>query len=170
MLLVPYSSTIETMLLRKPVRIDATAMTTVTPMTMPSTVRKLRNLCARTMSKRHRDGLGWNDRSEFASYQLLVQRHDRIEPRRLIRRIDASDHSDAARHSQRQQDVTDCDRHWDRRRRSHDPRQPGRKQQPQQRRRPRRAATTRSGTAPGSVCSSRRRPCASRSRTSARSR
>src|SRR5262247_3856079 len=34
---------------RKPVRIEATAITTVTPMTMPSTVRKLRSLFARTM-------------------------------------------------------------------------------------------------------------------------
>src|SRR5262245_33620113 len=49
MLFVPYSSTIETMAPRKPVRIEATAITTVTPMTMPSTVRKLRSLFARTM-------------------------------------------------------------------------------------------------------------------------
>ena len=50
MLLVPYSSTNWTILARSPVRIEAIAMTVVTPMTMPRTVRKLRNLCARMLS------------------------------------------------------------------------------------------------------------------------
>src|SRR5881394_4645591 len=50
MLLVPYSSIIEMMFWRMPVRIDATTIEAITPMTMPSTVRKLRNLFERTLS------------------------------------------------------------------------------------------------------------------------
>src|SRR6266852_3934810 len=49
-LFVPYSSMIEMMLWRMPVRIDATTIAAMTPMTMPSTVRKLRNLFERTLS------------------------------------------------------------------------------------------------------------------------
>ena len=47
MLFVPYSSTIDVMLERSPVRIEATNTTVNTPTTMPSTVRKLRNFCER---------------------------------------------------------------------------------------------------------------------------
>src|SRR6266404_4641135 len=50
MLLVPYSSIIAMMLWRMPVRIEATTIAAVTPITIPSTVRKLRNLLARTLS------------------------------------------------------------------------------------------------------------------------
>src|SRR5205807_5776153 len=49
-LFVPYSSMIEIMLWRMPVRIDATTIAAITPMTIPSTVRKLRNLFERTLS------------------------------------------------------------------------------------------------------------------------
>src|SRR5215813_9529607 len=149
MLFVPYSSTIETMRLRRPVRIEATAITTVTPMTMPSTVRKLRSLFARTMlnaiamvsvgmidrniiyfaAGTAQGALAiWRRRRKSAArgYQVsnapctvpfsaLVQRHDRVQPRSLVRRIDACDQPDPARHSQRQQDIADCDRHRDRR-------------------------------------------------------
>src|SRR6266508_310240 len=116
---------------RKPVRIEATAITTVTPMTMPSTVRKLRSLFARTMLNAiAMVSVGMIDRNiiYFATgtlqvatppctvpFSVLVQRHDRIEPRRLVRRIEARDQPDPARHSQRQQDIADCDRHRDRR-------------------------------------------------------
>src|SRR5215831_4889993 len=106
MLFVPYSSTIETMAPRRPVRIEATAITTVTPMTMPSTVRKLRSLFARTMpSAIATVSVGKIDRS-FIS--ILVQRHNRVEPRRLVRRIDARDQPDSARHPERQQNIADC--------------------------------------------------------------
>jgi len=50
MLFVPYSSTILTMFWRIPDRIEATTMATVTPMTMPSMVKALRNLCDITLS------------------------------------------------------------------------------------------------------------------------
>src|SRR6266852_57628 len=50
MLLVPYSSIIETMFWRKPVRIEAMVIAVMTPITIPRTVRKLRNLCERTLS------------------------------------------------------------------------------------------------------------------------
>jgi hypothetical protein len=41
---------IETMFCRKPVRIDAIVIAVMTPITIPSTVRKLLNLCERTLS------------------------------------------------------------------------------------------------------------------------
>src|SRR5260370_8464548 len=50
MLFVPYSSIIEMMLWRIPVRIEATTIAAMTPITIPRTVRKLRNLLARTLS------------------------------------------------------------------------------------------------------------------------
>src|SRR6266481_1076369 len=50
MLFVPYSSMIAIMLWRMPVRIEATTIAAVTPITIPSTVRKLRNLFERTLS------------------------------------------------------------------------------------------------------------------------
>src|SRR5262249_15742406 len=139
----------ETMAPRKPVRIEATAITTVTPMTMPSTVRKLRSLFARTMLNAiAMVSVGMIDRniiyfaagtaqralaicrrrrkSAARAYQLstapctvpfppLVHRHERVQPRSFVRRIDACDHPDPARHPQRQQDIADCDRHRDRR-------------------------------------------------------
>src|SRR5262245_13047118 len=130
---------------RKPVRIEATAITTVTPMTMPSTVRKLRSLFARTMLNAiAMVSVGMNDRniiffatgtaqgavatwrrrreSAARGYQVatapctvpfsvLIQRHNRVEPRRLVRRIDAGDQSDSARHTQPQQNIADWYRH-----------------------------------------------------------
>ena len=44
MLFVPYSSIIATMFWRNPVSSDAMQIAVITPMTIPSTVRKLRNL------------------------------------------------------------------------------------------------------------------------------
>src|SRR5262245_54756346 len=119
MLFVPYSSTIETMRPRRPVRIEATVITTVTPMTMPSTVRKLRSLFARTMpSAMAMVSVGMIDRS-FIS--VFVQRDNRVEPRRLVRRIDTCDQPDSARHPNRQQYIDDCDRHRECRRHAHAP-------------------------------------------------
>jgi hypothetical protein len=50
MLFVPYSSIIDVMLERMPVRIEATATTVVTPTTIPRTVSALRNLFERSES------------------------------------------------------------------------------------------------------------------------
>jgi hypothetical protein len=44
MLFVPYSSIIATMFWRSPVSSDAMQIAVITPITIPSTVRKLRNL------------------------------------------------------------------------------------------------------------------------------
>src|SRR5215471_14099441 len=118
MLFVPKSSTIETMRPRRPVRIDATAITTVTPMTMPSTVRKLRSLFVRTMPSAivivsvgmidvifiycafgtvQGAVATWRQRQVATApctvpFSILAQSHDRIEARRLVRGIDAGDH------------------------------------------------------------------------------
>src|SRR4030095_10276782 len=95
---VPYSSTIETMRPRKPVRIEATAITTVTPMTMPSTERELRSFVARTMFKAMAMvSVGMIDR-RFIS--IFIQRHDRVEARSLVGGIDARDQPDSARDQQ----------------------------------------------------------------------
>src|SRR5262245_23061494 len=109
MLFVPYSSTIETMRPRRPVRIEATAITTVTPMTMPSTVRKLRSLFTRTMpSAIAMVSVGMNDRS-FIS--IFTQSYDGIEARRLVCWIDAGDQPDSAGYRERQQNIPDRDCH-----------------------------------------------------------
>jgi hypothetical protein len=47
MLFVPYSSTIDVIVVRSPVKIEATTTTTVTPTTIPNTVNTLRNLFER---------------------------------------------------------------------------------------------------------------------------
>src|SRR5258706_8294606 len=95
MLLVPYSSTKLTMLERRPVRIEAMAMTVVTPMTMPSTVRKLRNLCARTLSSAILNvSLGTNAVSFKASPSALAQCGYWIQLRRFQGRINTEHHPD----------------------------------------------------------------------------
>src|SRR2546428_814958 len=97
MLLVPYSSIILTMLLRRPVRIEAIAITVATPMTMPRTVRKLRNLWARTVpSAMTIVSVGSHFGSLILFLSVLAQCHDRIQSRRFVRRINTEDHSDAA--------------------------------------------------------------------------
>src|SRR5215470_3008628 len=112
MLFVPYSSTYETIFPRKPVSIEATAITTVTPMTMPSTVRKLRSLFARTMFNAiAMVSVGMIDRI-FIS--ILIQSHNRIEARRLVGGIDAGNQPDSARDQQGQRNVTDSYRHRNR--------------------------------------------------------
>src|SRR6476659_9620339 len=50
MLLVPYSSTIATIELRIPVRIEATTIAVIIPTTIPRIVKKERNLCERIES------------------------------------------------------------------------------------------------------------------------
>jgi len=66
------SSTIETMRARKPVRIEATATTVITPTTMPSTVRALRNLCARIVpSAIETVSVGMSDLIFIANFQFF---------------------------------------------------------------------------------------------------
>src|SRR5215467_5930884 len=112
MLFVPYSSMIEIMFWRMPVRIEATTIAAITPMTMPSTVRKLRNLFERTLSSAILSvsrGKIFGMRSFTLS--RLGQGDNWIQPRRFERRIDARDHANHARYDQRQQNVTDRNRH-----------------------------------------------------------
>src|SRR5215510_7028896 len=99
-------------LARTPVRIDAIAMTVVTPITMPSTVRKLRNLCARTLSSAISTvSAGTNEFSFTIRLSQLGQCDDRIESGSFDRRIDSEDHADAARHYQRKQNIGQSYRH-----------------------------------------------------------
>src|SRR2546423_3503987 len=111
MLFAPYSSTILTRLPRRPVNSAATTMTVITPMMMPSTVNELRNLCARIES------------SDIARMSLVIkpgrrinvlslisrQRNDRIEARRLERRVNAGDEAASPRHADGKRDVGDGD-------------------------------------------------------------
>src|SRR6266581_6500549 len=111
MLLVPYCSTSWTMFVLMPVSIEAMTMTTRTPMTIPSTVRKLRNLCARTFSSAIRmvsAGI-----SLSAAMLVFRQCDDRIQPRRFVSRIDTGEQTNAARNHQRQEDVTGSNGHRD---------------------------------------------------------
>src|SRR5712691_13275341 len=133
MLLVPYSSTNWMMFVRSPVRIEAMEMTVVTPMTIPSTVRKLRNLCARTLSNAITNvSLRTNDLN-FTSFHLSVlgQRNDRIQSSRLHRRIDPKEHSYDAGNRDRKHNVSDGDAHRDRRCRANQPGDPRGEQQAQ---------------------------------------
>src|SRR5262245_16056435 len=122
MLLVPYSSMNIMMFVRSPVRIEAIAMTVVTPITMPSTVRKLLNLCARTLSSAILRVSPGTEEPSFTITSVLLQCHDWVESRRLHRRIDTKEHSDNARNDQRKQNIGNCDRHRDWRCRPNKPR------------------------------------------------
>src|SRR5215212_2622488 len=114
MLFVPKSSTYLIRLLRSPVRIDEMAMTVITPMTMPRTVRKLLNLCARTLSSAiTRVSFDTNDTFFKSTPSVLSQRDDWVELRGLIGRVDSEHHSDAARHHKRKHNVAGRDRHRD---------------------------------------------------------
>src|SRR5687768_15746467 len=114
MLLVPYCSTYLTMLLRTPVRIEAMTMTTMTPMTIPSVVRKLLTLCARMLSSAIRKvSLGTNDfiiRSPRLTL-FLRQGENRIQFRRFHGGVDAGYEADAPRDADGQHDVGHRNRH-----------------------------------------------------------
>src|ERR1041384_5942359 len=106
MLFVPYSSTILTMFWRIPERIEATMMATETPMTMPSMVRALRNLCDITLSSAIKNvsrgkKLGTLN---LITFVLLVprERDDGVEARGLERRVDARHHADPGRDAERE--------------------------------------------------------------------
>src|ERR1051325_4498395 len=102
MLFVPNSSTTCTIDWRTPVKSDATTMTTATPMTIPSTVRKLRNLCARKLSNAMRMiSTGTNLLTLNFITLFPRERDDGVEPRSLERGIDARDDADAARNCDR---------------------------------------------------------------------
>src|ERR671938_1681155 len=103
MLFVPYSSMMPTMFWRMPVRSDATRITTITPMTMPSTVKKLLNLCARRLSNAiSKISLGKNPGSLKRILSLLPrQRDDRVEPGRFEGRVNSGDDADGARKEDR---------------------------------------------------------------------
>src|SRR5215204_6149026 len=112
MLFVPNSSTTWTMDWRTPVSSEAMTMTTATPMTMPSTVRKLRNLCARKLSNAMRKiSTGMN--LETLNFITLFpgQRGDGVETRSLERGVDARDQPDATRDGDREDDVAERHRH-----------------------------------------------------------
>src|SRR3712207_3923294 len=124
MLFVPYSSTILTMFWRIPDRIEATTMATVTPMTMPSMVRALRNLCDITLSSAIKNvsrGKKLGSLNFIALLSVPRERDNRVEARSLEGRVDACDHADPGRDAEREQDVADCDRHRDGRQHRHRP-------------------------------------------------
>src|SRR5882724_6764168 len=123
MLLVPYSSTNWMMFARSPVNIEAIEMTVVTPMTIPRTVRKLRNLCARTLSNAITNvSLRTND-PNFTRFNLSVlgQCNNRIQSSRLHRGIDPKEHSYDAGNRDRKHNVGDSNAHRDRRCRADQP-------------------------------------------------
>src|SRR5919206_983194 len=99
-------------------------MTTATPMTIPSTVRKLRNLCARKESNAMRMiSTGRNlDTLKFIT-SLPRERDYGVEPRSLERGVDARDDADAARDGDREDDVAEGDRHRPPRKDCNHPRQ-----------------------------------------------
>src|SRR5688572_15874517 len=99
MLLVPYSSTIEVMVDRNPVRRDATPTTVITPTTIPSTVRTLRNLFERMASNAIRIVSFANMDGSFMG-SVLGQSHYRIKACGFDRRIDSGDHADPTRDDQ----------------------------------------------------------------------
>src|SRR5215510_5085709 len=112
MLFVPYSSIIATMFCRMPVRIEAMQIAVITPMTMPSTVRKLRNLWPRTLSSAIPSvsrNIPFGSWSFIVDYVLRGVRQSKnwIEPCGFKRGIDAGDHADECREAERYDDVPD---------------------------------------------------------------
>src|SRR5512141_129617 len=100
-----------TMLWRMPVRIEATMIAVITPTTMPRTVRKLRNLLARTLSSAIlRTSIG-SDADKNIVTSVLRQCHDRVELRCLVCRIEAGYDPDKAGHSDAEDHVRDRDGH-----------------------------------------------------------
>src|SRR5215472_10773418 len=117
MLLVPYSSMIAMMFFLRPVSSDAITIAVKTPITIPSTVRKLRNLWPRTLSSAIPSVSPSIPRRSLNFIRDLLcrvrQGDDGIESRRFERWIDAGHHAHTRRHHQRQQDVSDRNRHGD---------------------------------------------------------
>src|ERR1700755_3460462 len=99
-------------------------MTTATPMTIPSTVRKLRNLCARRESNAMRMiSTGTNfDTLKFITL-FPRERDDWVEPRSLERGVDAREDADAARDGDREDDVAEGHSHRPPRKDRDNPRQ-----------------------------------------------
>src|SRR5689334_18051379 len=136
MLFVPYSSTILTMFWRIPDRIEATTMATVTPMTMPSMVRALRNLFTITLSSAIRNvsrgkNLGSFNFIYFVPSLVPRERDDGVEARSLEGRVYPCDHADAGRDAEREDDVADRDGHRDGRQHRHRPRDARGREQPE---------------------------------------
>src|SRR5215831_17024498 len=103
------------MLWRIPVSREAITIAVKTPMTMPSTVRKLRNLCPRTLlndiaSVSLNSPLG---NPIFIELLSLGQSNYGIESCSLKRWIDSRNHSNSGRDEQREKDVPNCYRHGD---------------------------------------------------------
>jgi hypothetical protein len=82
---------------RSPVKIDAIEIAVVTPMMIPRTVRKLRNLCARTLSSAIRNVSLRKSFGNFMSTIFLVsrQRDDGIQSRGFKGRVYPRNDSDA---------------------------------------------------------------------------
>src|SRR5215475_296908 len=115
MLSVPYSSTSLTRLSRRPVSIEAIAITVETPITMPSTVSALLNLWARMLSSAiAMISLPVTVAIFMVLPSILRECDDRVEPCRPISRIDSSDHTDPAGYYERQDNVCDSNCHWNR--------------------------------------------------------
>src|SRR5215210_4713210 len=130
MLLVPNSSTTLTIDWRTPVRSEAMTMTTATPMTMPKTVRKLRNLCARKLSNAMRK-ISTGTYLDSLNFMTLFprQRDDGVEAGSLERGVDAREQPDAARDADRQHDVDERHRHRPADEDGDEPRHPDRQQE-----------------------------------------
>src|SRR5262245_22847890 len=118
MLSVPYSSMSLTKLSRRPVKIDAIAITVETPITMPRTVSALLNLCDRMLSSAI-ETISWPVTVVIFIDSTSGQRDDGVQPRSSVCRVNSCDHSDAAGHDKRQRYVCDRDRHGDWSRRPH---------------------------------------------------
>src|SRR5262245_48745412 len=101
MLSVPYSSMSLTRFSRRPVRMDAIAITVDTPMTMPRTVNALLNLCALMLSSAIVTiSAGVTVATFILVISILRQRDDGIEPGCSECRIKPCDDSNAAGHDE----------------------------------------------------------------------
>src|SRR5215213_5061107 len=133
MLFVPYSSIIAMIFWRRPVSSDAIEIAVITPITIPSTVRKLRNLWPRTLSiaifsVSRKIPLG--SRSFITNSPLrLCQCQNGIESSSLKGRVNARNHADDRRDGQCQDDVANGYRHRDRSERGDQSRDGPRRQQ-----------------------------------------
>src|SRR5882672_7894051 len=92
---------------------EAIEIAVITPITIPRTVRKLRNLCERTLSSAI---ASVSPRALFGSRSFiqlsrLCQSKNGIEFGCPECRVNPRDHSDNSRHDYRQQDVTNRYRH-----------------------------------------------------------
>src|SRR5437868_14493306 len=99
----PRSWICEEMLLFRPLMMEDIPITVATPITTPSTVRNDRSLFLRSESRASR------------RISLITQRHNGIQIRRLCRRINAEEQSDACRNHQSQSDGPPLDRSRQRR-------------------------------------------------------